>query len=124
MNFAGTTIGSIIMLPMKRTRPYSRLTLEATRLLGDRVAVARRERRWTLEELAERVGVTPFTLRKVERGDPTVGLGVAFEAAAIVGVRLFDADDDRRRLESARVDDRLAVLPKAVRKPRRVDNAF
>ena len=109
---------------MKRTRPYSPATVEAARLLGSRVAIGRRERRWTLDELAERVGVTPFTLRKVERGDPTVGLGVAFEAAAIVGVALFDEDADRRRLESARVVDRLAVLPKTVRKTRRVDNAF
>ncbi len=109
---------------MKRDRPYSRLTLEAARLLGDRVRVARRERRWTLDELAERVGVSAFTMRKVERGDPTVGLGVAFEATAIVGLPLFDADNQRRQLEALRLEDRLAVLPQSVRKARRVDNDF
>lgn len=109
---------------MKRQRPYSPLTTQAARLLGRRVAAARRERRLTLAELAERVGVNPRTMRKVEQGELTVSLGVALEAAAILGVPLFSEDDARRRLEVARVDDRLALLPEAVRKPRRVRDEF
>ncbi len=108
---------------MKRTRTYSPITAEAARLLGARVRLARRERRWTLQELADRVGVTHVTIRKVERGDLTVGLGVAFEAAAVLGVPLFHEDRSRRSLEAGRVDDRLAVLPQLVRKPE-VDDDF
>ena len=88
------------------------------------IAVARRERRWTLDELAERVGVTRVTLRRVERGDPNVRLGIAFEAAALLDIPLFDVDPARRRLETHRLDDRLAVLPQSVRKPTRVDEDF
>ena len=109
---------------MKRSRPYSPLTIEAARLLGRLVGAARREHRWTLDELAERVGVTRTTISKVERGDLTVGLGVAFEAAAVLGIPLFGADDNRRRMEAARTDDRLAVLPKSVRMPAPVDDDF
>lgn len=109
---------------MKRTRAYSPLAVEAARLLGARVELARRERRWTLQELANRVGVSYVTMRKVERGDLTVGLGVAFEAAAVLGVPLFDEDRSRRRLESARVDDRLALLPRRVEKSVEVDDDF
>jgi transcriptional regulator with XRE-family HTH domain len=109
---------------MKRARTYSPVTVQAARLLGARVRLARRERRWTLQQLAERVGVTHVTMRKVERGDLTVGLGVAFEAAAIVGVPLFHEDPSRRALEAGRVDDRLAVLPTLVRKPAEVDDDF
>jgi transcriptional regulator with XRE-family HTH domain len=109
---------------MKGSRTYSPQAVEAARLLGARVRLARRERRWTLQELAERVGVTHVTMRKVERGDMTVGLGVAFEAAAVLGVPLFHEDRERRRLEAGRVDDRLAVLPSAVRKPTEVDDDF
>ncbi len=105
-------------------RTYSPMTVESARLLGARVRLARRERRWTLQELAERVGVTQPTMRKVERGDPTVGLGVAFEAAAVLGVPLFHEDRLRRSLEANRVDDRLALLPKLVRKPADVDDDF
>ena len=78
----------------------------------------------TLHELAERVGATPTTLRKVERGDPTVSLGIAFEAAAVLGVPLFSPDEDRRRLEADVLDGRLAVLPKQVRGSRRVRDDF
>lgn len=103
---------------------YSPVAVEAARLLGARIRLARRERRWTLQELADRVGVTHVTMRKVERGDPTVKLGIAFEAAALTGVPLFHQDPDRRALEAARIDDRLAVLPQLVRRPAEVDDDF
>jgi transcriptional regulator with XRE-family HTH domain len=109
---------------MKRTRTYSPVAVEAARLLGARVRLARRERRWTLQELADRVGVTHVTMRKVERGDLTVALGIAFEAAAVLGVPLFHEERSRRLLEAARVDDRLAVLPQLVRKHAEVDDDF
>jgi transcriptional regulator with XRE-family HTH domain len=103
--------------------PLSPQTIEATRLLGARVQLARRERRWTLQELAERVGVTAVTMRKVERGDPSVRLGVALEAAALTGVPLVHHDPTRRQLEAQRVNDRLALLPRHVRR-RVVDDDF
>lgn len=112
------------MSNVRRIRAYSPMTVEAAQLLGARVRLARGERRWTLQELAERVGVTHVTMRKVERGDLTVGLGVAFEAAAVLGVPLFHEDRSRRSLEAGRVDDRLAVLPQLVRKPAEVDDDF
>lgn len=63
-------------------------------------------------------------MRKIEQGDPNVGLGAAFEAAALTGVPLFDEDPSRLALEAARTADRLSVLPQAVRKPREVDDDF
>lgn len=109
---------------MTRSETLSPLAREAARLLGARIRLGRHERRWTLRELAERVGVTAVTMRKVERGDPSVGLGIAFEAAALTGVPLFDEDPSRRRLEAARVGERLALLPKAVRRPTEFDDDF
>ena len=85
-------------------------------MLGDRVRLARRDRRWKATELAERVGVSPTTIRKVERGDPTVALGTAFEAAALVGVALFHDDRSRRAIEADYLSARLAVLPAMIRR--------
>ena len=85
-------------------------------MLGRKVALARRERRWTMAEFAERVGVSVVTIRKVERGDPTVALGTALEAAAIAGVVLFHQDPRRRALEAEIVGTRLALLPASVRR--------
>ncbi len=76
-----------------------------------------------MEELAQRVGIGVVTMRKIERGDPSVGLGLAFEAASLTGVALFHEETARFSLEKARVEDRLAVLPRRVRKPP-VDNDF
>ena len=53
------------------------------------VRLLRGDGRMANRELAERVGVTEGTIGRVERGEPTVALGVAFEAAAISGVPLF-----------------------------------
>ena len=108
---------------MARRPTLSPVAGEAALLLGRRVREGRLARRWTVEMLAERVGVSHVTISKVEHGDPTVALGTAFEAAALVGVSLFDDDPARRRLESARTSDRLALLPRASRR-RVVDNDF
>jgi transcriptional regulator with XRE-family HTH domain len=108
----------------RRPRTYSSPTLEALRLLGARTRQGRIERRWTVQELADRVGISLVTMRRIEHGAPTVEIGVAFEAASIVGVALFDDDAMSRRLEAERVDGRLAVLPKTVRRPNEVDDDF
>jgi transcriptional regulator with XRE-family HTH domain len=103
---------------------YSPVAKEAARLLGNRVRLARKERRWTVADLAERVGVSPVTMRKVERGDLTVALGTAFEAAALTGVTLFHDDPARRALEVDRVAAHLAVLPSRVRSRHVADDDF
>jgi transcriptional regulator with XRE-family HTH domain len=109
---------------MERPRTYSRATREAVRLLGAEIRLARKEHHWTVAELAERVGVSERTMRNIERGDPSVGLGIAFEAAVLAGVDLFGPDPIRRRIEAARVQDRLAVLPTSIRRPREHNDAF
>ena len=102
---------------MRRSRTYSPLTLQATRLLGRQIAQARRERRWSTAELAERAGITRVTLHAVERGEPTVGLGIAFETAALLGVPLFRENSVDLTADLDRARDRLAVLPGRVRRP-------
>jgi transcriptional regulator with XRE-family HTH domain len=102
---------------MRRPHTYSRQTLDAARVLGLDVARARRQRRWTAEELAERAGISPVTLRKVEQGDPTVALGTAFEVATLLGIELFGADRDGLTSLVDRGRERLAMLPARVRSP-------
>ena len=77
-----------------------------------------------MRSFSERVGVSAKTMRKIERGDLGVGIGLVFEAAAVLGVPLFHDDAARRSLERDRVDDRLALLPQRVRTPVKVDNDF
>jgi transcriptional regulator with XRE-family HTH domain len=107
---------------MRRPHSYSRPTLDAARVFGLELTRARRRRRWKAEELAERVGVSRDTLRKVEKGDPTVTLGIAFEIATILGVPLFGADRDRLAALVERGRERLALLPARVRESPEEDN--
>ena len=102
----------------KRTHVYPRSVLLAAQLLGSEIKQARIERRWTARELAERAGITPSTLSKVERGDPTVMLGTAFDVANLVGVALFDEDKPRLAAEAARSIDRAALIRQRVRSRR------
>jgi transcriptional regulator with XRE-family HTH domain len=88
-------------------------------VLGLEVARARRERRWTAVELAERAGISPITLRKIERGDPTVALGTAFEIATLLGIPLFGVEQGQLPALVARGRDKLALLPARVREPTR-----
>jgi transcriptional regulator with XRE-family HTH domain len=108
----------------RRPHSYSPLTKEAARLLGEQVRLGRRERRWTVEELAERVGVSHVTIGKVERGDLTVGIGPALEAAALVGVPLFGVEPGGLGREIRDVQARLALVPARARRPREVDVDF
>lgn len=96
----------------KHVRPRSPYAAEAARLLGAQIRLARRERRWSQQELASRTGITPRTLSKVEHGDLSVGLGAAFEAAALLGVPLFHADRSRLSADLDRTEARSALLPR------------
>jgi transcriptional regulator with XRE-family HTH domain len=101
---------------------YSPIALEATEILGARIKLARKGRRLTVAQLAERVGVSRVTIQKIERCDPTVAIGTMFEAATLLGVVLFHAEPERRRIEALRVNDLLALLPETVRVTKRDDD--
>ena len=100
-------------------RTYSKPASEAARLLGRLIRLGRKERKLTTEELAGRAGISRGTLQRIEKGDLKVEIGVFFEAATIVGVTLFDADDGRLSGNIARVEDKLALLPKHIHKSNR-----
>jgi transcriptional regulator with XRE-family HTH domain len=99
----------------RRARPHSPYAADAARLLGARIRLGRRERRWSQDELAERAGITSRTLSKIERGDLSVGLGAAFEAAALVGVPLFHAERSRLSDDLDLTEARSALLARPSR---------
>ena len=110
---------------MKQNRTYSRYTVEGLAVLAKMIRLGRLQRRLTAQELAERVGVSRSTLQRIEKGDPGVEIGLMFEAAAIVGIKLFDADERGIAALSERADDRIALLPRHVYKAgRKVDDDF
>lgn len=106
----------------KKSRPYSRYAKDAAVLLGQLIHKARIERKMTAEELANRAGLSRGLLRRIENGDPGCTLGAVFEAAAIAGVPLFEADDRALAGALAANSAVMALLPKSVRARREKPN--
>ena len=106
-------------MPKSITRTYSRYSRDAAALLGALIRTARKERKLTAQELAERAGISRGLLQRIEKGDLKCEIGAAFEVAAIVGVTLFDADTSALARHRKQTEDKLVLLPKSVRKKSR-----
>ena len=103
-------------MPKSITRTYSRYSREATALLGALIREARNERKLTVQELADRAGISRGMLQRIENGNLKCEIGAVFEVAAIVGVKLFDADDGALTKYLNQTKEKLTLLPKSVRK--------
>jgi len=104
-------------MPKPVDRAYSRYSRDAAVLLGQLIRRARIERHITVEELAERAGLSRGLVHRVEKGDLGCSIGAMFEAAAVVGVRLFDADQMALAGQLSINAAALALLPQKVRTP-------
>ena len=103
-----------------KNRAYSSYSLEAIALLGQLIRAGRIERKITAEEMATRMGASRALIQRIEKGDPGCSIGAVFEAAAIAGVSLFDTDRERLGSHRAVAGERLRLMPKLARKPKRV----
>ncbi len=96
-----------------------RAARQALAKLGADITVARKKRRISTVSMAERAFISRGTLYKVERGDPSVSVGIYAAVLAILGLA------DRLALAADRRDDSLALdldedrLPRKVRPRRR-----
>ncbi|MFT5351828.1 MAG: transcriptional regulator with XRE-family HTH domain [Gammaproteobacteria bacterium] len=104
----------------KKTRTYSAYTLDTAYFLGKLIKHGRTSKKMTAQDLSDRAGISRGLLLRIEKGDPRCELGIVFEVAALVGVKLFDADDKVMSANIERIEDKLALLPKTVHKQRKV----
>lgn len=106
-------------MPKSITRTWSRYTKEATALLGKLIRSSRLEKHLTAQEVANRAGISRGLLQRIEKGDLKCEIGTVFEAAAIVGVALFESDEKGLARTKRQIDEKLTLLPKSIRKPTR-----
>lgn len=112
-------------MPKPATRTYSRYSQEAVMLLGQLIRLERIRKKITVAELAERTGVSRGLIQRIEQGDPGCTIGAVFEAAAILRIRLFDADQPELSANTEMQKQLLTLLPKAARPSRtRVEDDF
>ncbi len=103
----------------------SKATKEATLLLGQSIQIARKNKKQTEAELSERAKISKTTLRKIESGNLNCEIGIVFELATLVGIKLFDSDEKNQSKNLEYSKTQLMLLPKSIRKKKvKVDDEF
>lgn len=100
----------------KIKRVYSHYAQDAASLLGLLIQSARKEKKMTASQMAERAGISRGTLHKIEYGNLTCELGIVFEVAALAGISLFELNTTSMLLEKERMQSKLSLLPKRIHK--------
>jgi len=77
--------GSNIAFVAKKTAPLLPATESRLQRLGERLRLARLRRRLTGKQVAERAGMTPVTLRSLERGSSGVTMGAYLAVMQVLG---------------------------------------
>ena len=92
----------------KKTSPLLPATEEHLQRLGERLRLARRRRRLSAKQVAERAGMAPMTLRSLERGGSGVTMGAYLAVMQVLGIErdldlLGQADPLGRELQDSRL---------------------
>lgn len=110
---------------MKQIRTYARYNIEVVNLLGKQIKLGRKRRKWTEMELAQRAGISLSTLKRLEKGDMTCAVGIVFEVAMLVGVKLYNSDDLVFGTFKELIEDKITLLPKTIRhSSKEIDDDF
>ena len=99
---------------MSKIRTYSKYAQEAAILLGKQIKLGRKQRNWSEQNLAERAGLSRATLQKIENGEMSCAIGLVFEVAVLVGVKLFEPDKLPLSKHIEQTRDKIALLPKRI----------
>ncbi len=99
---------------VKQARSHAPATQDAVQVLGNQIALARRERGWTAAELGERIGVSARTVSRLENGSPSTAIGIVFEAATMLGIALFGVEGPELSRLARQGRETLALIPSRV----------
>jgi len=71
----------------------SRATKSTVLYLGELIRLARKERGFSQQELADRLGTSRMKINRIEAGNPKVSIGSVFEACFVLGIPLMGGDE-------------------------------
>ncbi len=83
--------------------------------MGEQIKLGRKQRRWSEKNLADRAGISRSTLQKIENGKMGCAVGLVFEVATLVGVKLFEPDSMPLSKHIEHTRDQIALLPQRIK---------
>jgi transcriptional regulator with XRE-family HTH domain len=106
----------------KPSRSYQTLpaiTIDQLRKLGHDIAVARKRRHMSMRDMAARMMVNLKSVQRLEKGDPTVGIGIVAGALWILGMDRRLGDLVAPESDAAGLQEDIKNLPRDFRKARK-----
>ncbi|MFL1012561.1 helix-turn-helix domain-containing protein [Flavisericum labens] len=72
--------------------------------VGENIKLARKRRKLTMEQVSERAGIHRATLHRIEKGDPTVAIGIYFNVLKVLNLegdfsKIAQDDEFGRKLQ-------------------------
>ncbi|VAX00237.1 hypothetical protein MNBD_GAMMA22-72 [hydrothermal vent metagenome] len=93
----------------------SRHTQLVLKTLGAMLKTARLEQAYSQSDLANRLGISRYTVMAIEKGDASVAIGTVFEACAIIGIPLLAENTNSLLNLSNTVANFASILPERTR---------
>ncbi|MBL4560899.1 MAG: helix-turn-helix transcriptional regulator [Labilibaculum sp.] len=100
---------------MKKTKRVSIVTNSGIKHFATLLQINRKKKSMSIAELSVRLGVSYPTVQNMLNGVATVAIGTYFEAAYILGVSLFESDQNRFTILTSKSKGLEILLPKRVK---------
>ena len=109
--------------PMAKASPSYRalpsIAVDQLQKLGRDIAIARKRRQLSMRDMAERMMVNLKTVQRLEKGDPTVGIGIVAGALWILGMHRRLGDLVTPETDATGLKEEIKNLPRDFRKTRK-----
>src|SRR5262245_37754337 len=100
------------------------IALEQLQKLGQDIGVARKRRRISMRDMAARMMVNLKTVQRLEKGDPTVGIGIVVTALWILGMHRRLGELVTPESDMTGLHEDIKHLPRDFRKTRKPPERF
>lgn len=92
--------------------------------LGRDLALARKRRRTSLRDMAERMMVNLKTVQRMEEGDPAVGIGIIASALWVLGMHRRLGELAAPETDATGLQEDIRQLPRDFRKSKKRDDKY
>jgi transcriptional regulator with XRE-family HTH domain len=96
-------------------RALPTVLLDELSTLGTNIALARKRRRISRREMAERMMVNPKTVERMEKGDPKIGIGIVATALWVLGMQRRLSDLVSPESDNTGLKEDIRRLPQVIR---------